>query len=79
MALLEFSDAAGVIRVMMGHENVGEPPARRFQRCLDRCCLGRVDRRGRAAFGIVQQHAEIVLEAGEEMDLRRHVDRSPDA
>jgi len=27
----------------------------------------------------VQQHAEIVLEAGEEMDLRRHVDRSPDA
>ena len=79
IVLLEFRDAAGVVGMMMGHEDIGEPPAGRFQRRLDRRGLGRVDRRGRAAFGIVQEHAEIVLEAGEEMDLRRHVDRSPDA
>ena len=34
--------------------------------------LGRVDRGGRAARGIVHEHAEIVLEAEKEMRLRWH-------
>ena len=79
MMSFEFGDPAGVVGMMMGHENIAEAPAGRFQCRLDRRSLGRIDRRGRAASGIVQEHAEIILEAGEEMDLRRHVDRSPDA
>ena len=70
-ALLQLRDAAGVIVVMMGHQDVGELPAGRLQRGLDRRRLGRVDRGGRAACGIVHQHAEIVLEAEKQAGLAR--------
>jgi hypothetical protein len=73
VALLEFSDAAGVIGVMMGDENVGEPPAGRLQCVLDRRGLRRIDRRGRASFGIMQEHAVIVLEAQKQTGLRGHI------
>ncbi len=73
VALLEFSDAAGVIRVMMGDENVGQPPSGRLQRGLDRCRLRRIDRRGRASFGIMQEHAVIVLETQKQAGLRGHI------
>ena len=73
MALLEFRDAAGVIGVVMGDEDVGELPAGRLQRGFDRRGLGRIDCRGRARFGVVHEHAIIVREAGKEVDLRGHV------
>src|SRR5262245_58432062 len=73
MALLELGDAAGVIRVVMSDEDVAESPAGRLQRGLDRRGLGRIDRRGGAALGIVQEDAEIILEAKKQTGLRGHV------
>ena len=69
----EFADAGGVIGVMMGHEDIREPPAGLFQRGLDRRRLRRIDGCRRAARRVVQQDAVIVLEAGEEIGLRGHV------
>ena len=45
----------------------------RLQRGLDRRRLGRIDRGGRAASGIVDEHAEIVGEAAEEVCLYGHL------
>ena len=73
MVLLELGDAAGVIRVVMGDEDVAEPPAGRLERGLDRRGLRRIDRRGRTALGIVQEDAEIILEAQKQTGLRGHV------
>ncbi len=72
VALLELLDAAGVIVMMMGHQNVGEPPAGGPQRRLDGGRFRRIDGRGRAAFGIMQEDAEIVLEAREKLGLGGH-------
>ena len=72
VALLELLDAAGVIVVVMGDQDVGQLPAGRLERGLDRRRFRRVDRGGRAARRIVHEHAEIVLEAEEETGLRGH-------
>ena len=63
VALLEVGDAAGVVRMVMGDEDIREAPAGCLQRGLHGCGLGRIDRRRRATFGIVQEHAVIVLKA----------------
>ena len=69
----DFANAGGVIGMVMGHQNVAEPPAGLLERRLDRRGLRRVDRRRRAACRIVNEHAEIVLQAGEQIDFSRHV------
>ena len=70
---LEFGNARGVIAMMMGDEDIRQLPAGRLQRGLDRGCFRRIDRGGRAGRRIMQQDAEIVGQAGEQMGLRRHV------
>ena len=72
VTLLEFLDAAGVVVMMVRHEDIGQGPAGRFSAASTGAGLRRIDRGGRAGGGIVQQHAEIVLEAHEEMDLCWH-------
>src|SRR5262249_46930517 len=72
MALLQFGDAAGVVAVVMRHEDVGELPAGLLERSLDRRRFGRVDGGGGAARLVVHEHAVIVLQATEEMSFRRH-------
>jgi hypothetical protein len=67
---LEFANALGVIGVMMRDENIREPPAGFGERRLDRGGLWSVDRGGGAGFRIVQQNAEIILEAGKKVRLR---------
>jgi len=59
--------------MVMGDEDVAEPPAGCLQRGLDRRGLGRINCRGRAALGIVQEDAEIILEAKKQTGLRGHV------
>ena len=72
VALLELLDAAGVIVVMVGHQDVGEAPAGGPQRGFHRGRFRRIDGRRRAACGIVEEDAEIVLEAEEELGLGGH-------
>jgi hypothetical protein len=59
-----------VVAVMMRHQDVGQAP---LQRRFDRRRLGRIDRRCCAASGIVDEHAEIVGEAAEEVCLYGHL------
>ena len=70
--LLQFGNAAGVIAMMVGDENVGELPAGFLQRGLDGRCLRRIDRRRRAGCRIVYEDAVIILQAAEQMGLRGH-------
>ena len=71
---LQLRDAAGVVAVMVRHQDVGQPPAGPLERRFDRRRLGRIDRGGRAACRIVDEHAEIVGEADEEVGLYGHLD-----
>ena len=60
--LLQRQVAADVIAVMVGVEDMGQPPAaaaQRFQHRLGDC---RIDRRGFAAVGVVQQVDVVVVE-----------------
>ena len=71
---LQLRDAAGVIAMMVRHQDVGQAPAGPLERRFDRRRLGRIDRGGRAACGIMDEHAEIVGEAAEEVCLYGHFD-----
>ena len=64
---LQLRDAAGVVAMMVRHQDVGQAPPGPLERRFDRRRLGRIDRGGRAASGIVDEHAEIVGEAAEEV------------
>ena len=70
--LLQRLDAGGMIGVMVRDQNVGEPPPLFGKRGFDRRGFRRVDRGRRAGGGIVQQDAEIVLQAHEKMGFCRH-------
>src|SRR2546423_7851333 len=72
MLLLQVRDAAGMIGVMMCHQDVGEAPSFFGERGFDRGCFRCVDRRRAPGRRIVQQNAVIVLEAEENMRLGRH-------
>jgi hypothetical protein len=74
--LLQFGDAAGMVAVMVGHQDVGELPAGLLQRGLDGRGFRRVDRRGCAARRVVDQHAVIVVQAAEQLGLGGHVGTS---
>ena len=71
--LLQLGDAADMVAVMMGDENIGQRPALALQRLENRPCFRRVDRGGRTGRGIVNQVAEIVGEAGEQANFGSHV------
>ena len=59
--------------MVMRDQDIGEPPAGGLERGFDRGGFRRINRRGRAASRIVQEHAVIVLEAEKQMDLGGHV------
>jgi hypothetical protein len=59
-----------VVTMMMGGENMGEPPALIFQCSADLSRIGCIDRGSQLAFGIMDQDAEIVASAEELMDLK---------
>ena len=77
--LLQLGDAAGMIGVVMRHQNIGEAPAFLGERGIDRAGLGRIDRRRRPGRGVVQQDAVIVFQAGEEMGFGWHSSLAPPA
>jgi len=62
---------------MVPTRGIGEPPSGRFQRLLDGRRFRRIDGRGRSAFRVVQQHAEIILQAKEQTDIGRHLTPPP--
>ena len=70
--LLELGDAADMIAMMMGDQDVGELPALLLQRLDDGAGLRRIDRGGGLRGGIVDQIAEIIVQAGEGSDIGGH-------
>src|SRR5579871_2217651 len=70
--VFQFGDAADMVAMMMGDQNVGELPALALQRCDDRSRFRCVDRGGCAARAVMDQIAEIVVEAGEGTDFGGH-------
>jgi hypothetical protein len=61
-----------VVGVVMRDENVGQVPAGRLERRLDRGGLRGVNRGGGAAFRVMQQHPVIVGSAGKQPGFRGH-------
>ena len=57
---LQLEIAARVIRMVMGVQDMRQPPALRVELPRDLARIGRVDGRGRAGLGIVQQIAVVV-------------------
>ena len=65
-------DAADVIVMVVRDENIRQRPALALQRLDDRGGFRRVDRCGGLGRRIVDQIAEIVVEAGEGANFRGH-------
>ena len=70
--LLQFGDAADMVAVMVGDQNIRQRPALALQRLDDGGGFRRVDRGGRLGRGVVNQVAEIIGEAGEQADFGSH-------
>jgi hypothetical protein len=70
--LLQLGDAADMVAVMMGDQNIRQRPALALQRLDDGRGFRRVDRGGRLGRGVVDQIAEIVGEAGEQANFGSH-------
>ncbi len=70
--LLQLGDAADMIAVVMGDQDIGQRPALALQRLDDWRSLRRIDRGGRLGRGVVDQIAEIVGEAGEQANFGSH-------
>ena len=70
--LLQLGDAADMVVMMMGDQDIGQRPALALQRLDDGGCFRRIDRGGRLGLGIVNQIAEIVGEAGEQANFGSH-------
>jgi len=70
--LLQLGDAADMVAMMMGDENVGQRPALVLQRLEDGRCLRGIDRGGRPGRGVVNEVTEIVGEAGEQANFGSH-------
>jgi hypothetical protein len=67
--LLQFGDAADVIAVMVGNQDIRQRPALALQRRDDGGGFRSVDRGGRLGDGIVDQITEIVGKAGEQANF----------
>src|SRR3954469_10073024 len=70
--LLQLTDAADMVVVVVGDEDIRQRPALLLQCPDDGSGLGRVDRSRRLGRGIVDQVAEIVGQAGESTDFGGH-------
>ena len=70
--LLQLGDAADMVVMVVGDENIRQRPALALQRPDDGAGFRRVDRCGGLGCGIVDQIAEIVVEAGEGANFRGH-------
>jgi len=57
---------------MMGEEQIAQLPAARIGRRGDRCAVRRVNARRRAALRVMDQQAEIVVQADKLDNLDRH-------
>jgi hypothetical protein len=71
-AALQRLDRLHMVAVAVGDEDVGELPASLAQRCEDRPLLRRVDGRASPRIGIVDQSADIVVEAAKDVNLGWH-------
>ena len=71
--LLQLGDAADMVVMVMGDQNIRKLPALAFQRRDHGAGFRRVDRGGRLGFMIVNEIAEIVGQAGESANLGGHV------
>ena len=65
-------DALDVVVVVMGDQDVGQPPLVRLQRGEDRAGFGHVDHGGLAGGGIVDQVGVVVGQAGDGHKFKRH-------
>jgi hypothetical protein len=74
--LLQLGDAANVVAVMVGHQDVGQLPAFLLQRLDDGGGLRRIDRRGGLRCRIMNEIAVIVVEAGKDADFCSHFGHS---
>ena len=63
--LFQLGDAADMVAMVMGDQNIRQRPALALQRLDDGAGFRRVDRSGCPGFGIVDQIAEIVGQAVE--------------
>src|SRR5262249_20857104 len=72
VVILQRSDAAGVIAVVMRHQDVAELPAGLVQCRLDRPRLRGIDRGGRPARRVGDEDTVIVLQAEEQVRLCGH-------
>src|SRR5215218_8127777 len=70
--LLQFSNPADMVVVVMGDQDIGQRPSLALQRLDDWAGFGRIDRSGRPGRGIVDQIAEIVVEAVKGANFRGH-------
>ena len=76
---LERQVAVGVVAVVVGGEDVREPPALLGERGGDRLRIGRIDRGHDAGVGVADQHAEIVGEARELVNFELGHEDNPGA
>src|SRR5215212_254965 len=70
--LLQLGDATDMVTVMMGDQNIGQPPALALQGLNDGSRLRRIDGGGRLRPGVVDQIAEIVGQTREEANFGSH-------
>jgi hypothetical protein len=70
--LFQLGDAADMVAVVMGDENIRQRPSLALERPDDGAGFRRVDRGGRLACGVVNEIAEIVVEAGEQANFSSH-------
>src|SRR5436190_3853993 len=72
VARFELGNAAGVVGVVMGDEDVGELPAFRAQGSLDRSRLGSIDGGRGTGRAVVEKDAVIILQTGKKLSLCGH-------
>src|SRR5215216_8209593 len=72
VALLQVRNAAGMIAMMMGDENVGELPAGLVECRLDRPRFRSINSCRRSARLVMDENAVIVLQAEKKMGFRGH-------
>jgi hypothetical protein len=70
--LLQLGDAADMVAMVMGDQDVRQRPAFTLQRLDNGGGFRRIDRSGGLGRGIVDQIAKIVVEAGESTNFRGH-------
>ena len=70
--LFQFGDAADMVVMMVGNQDIRQRPALALQGLDDGGGFRRIDRGGRLGDGIVDQISEIIGEAGEQANFGGH-------